>query len=88
MSRLEGSLCVPVLLLLSRSVVSDSVTPWTAALQVSLSFPISQSLLKLMSIESMMPLEGPDPPPDMEESVQVPWNPSGWGFIHSPTFTS
>ena len=31
------------------------VTPWTAALQASLSFTISQSLLKLMSIESMMP---------------------------------
>ena len=30
-------------------------TPWTAACQASLSFPISQSLLKLMSIESMMP---------------------------------
>ena len=31
------------------------VTPWTAARQASLSFTISQSLLKLMSIESMMP---------------------------------
>ena len=31
------------------------VTPWTAARQVSLSFTISQSLLKLMSIGSMMP---------------------------------
>ena len=31
------------------------VTPWTAACQASLSFTISQSLLKLMSIESMMP---------------------------------
>ena len=31
------------------------VTPWTAAHQASLSFTISQSLLKLMSIESMMP---------------------------------
>ena len=31
------------------------VTPWTAAFQVSLSFTISQSLLKLMSIESVMP---------------------------------
>ena len=31
------------------------MTPWTAAQQASLSFPISQSLLKLMSIESMMP---------------------------------
>ena len=31
------------------------VTPWTAACQASPSFTISQSLLKLMSIESMMP---------------------------------
>ena len=31
------------------------VTPWTAVCQASLSFTISQSLLKLMSIESMMP---------------------------------
>ena len=30
------------------------VTPWTAACQASLSFPISQSLLKLMSIESVI----------------------------------
>ena len=30
-------------------------TPWTAVCQTSLSFTISQSLLKLMSIESMMP---------------------------------
>ena len=30
-------------------------TPWTAAHQASLSFSISQSLLKLMSIELMMP---------------------------------
>ena len=39
----------------SSSVVSDSVTPWTAARQASLSITISQSLLKLMSIELMMP---------------------------------
>ena len=31
------------------------VTPWTAALQASLSFTISQSLLKLISLESVMP---------------------------------
>ena len=31
------------------------VTPWTAALQASLSFTISQSLLKLMSTELVMP---------------------------------
>ena len=35
--------------------VQLSVTPWIAASQVSLSFTISQSLLRLMSIESMMP---------------------------------
>ena len=48
------------LLLFSCSLVSDSVTPWTAACQPSLSFTISWSLLKLtfesrMSTESMMP---------------------------------
>ena len=30
-------------------------TPWTAACQASLSFTVSRSLLKFMSIESMMP---------------------------------
>ena len=39
----------------SRSVVSDSATPWTAAHQVSLSITNSWSLLKLMSIASVMP---------------------------------
>ena len=39
----------------SRSVVSDSVTPGTAARQASLSITNSRSLLKLMSIESVMP---------------------------------
>ena len=39
----------------SRSVVSDSVTPWTAAHLASLSITNSRSLLKLMSIESVMP---------------------------------
>ena len=33
----------------------DSVTPWTAACQAFLPFTISQSLHKLMSIESVMP---------------------------------
>ena len=37
------------------SVVSDSATPWTAACQTSLSITNSQSLFKLMSIESVMP---------------------------------
>ena len=33
------------------------VTPWTAACQASISFTISQSLLKLMSIELVMDRE-------------------------------
>ena len=37
------------------SCVQFFVTPWTSAHQSSLSFTISQSLLKLMSVESMMP---------------------------------
>ena len=41
--------------LFSHSVMSDFVTLWTAAHQASLSFTISRSLLKLMSIESVMP---------------------------------
>ena len=41
--------------LFSHSVVSDSETPWTAASQASLSITNSQSLLKLMSTESVMP---------------------------------
>ena len=44
------------LLLFSRSVMSNSLRPpWTTACQASLSFTISQSLLKLMSTESVMP---------------------------------
>ena len=35
--------------------MSDSATPWTAAHQTSLSSTVSQSLLKLVSIESVMP---------------------------------
>ena len=38
----------------SLSHVQPFVTPWTAAHQASLSLIISQSLLKLMSIESVM----------------------------------
>ena len=39
----------------SLSCVQLFATPWTAARQASLSFTISQSSLKLMSIKSMMP---------------------------------
>ena len=42
-------------MLFSHAVMSNSVTPWTAARQASLSITISWSLLKLMSIELVMP---------------------------------
>ena len=35
--------------------MSDSVTAWTTAVQASLSFTVSRTLLKPMSIESVMP---------------------------------
>ena len=44
-----------LLLLFSCQVMSDSVTPWTAAFQASPSFTISWSLFKLMSIELVIP---------------------------------
>ena len=39
----------------SRSVTSNSLTPWTAARQATLSITNSWNLLKLMSIELVMP---------------------------------
>ena len=44
-----------VMVVQSLSHVQLFGTPWTAARQASLSFTISQSLLKLMSIESVIP---------------------------------
>ena len=48
------------------------VTPWTAALQASLSFPLSQSFLTFISIESMMPsnrlIPSPSSPPSLNLS--------------------
>ena len=56
-----------LVLLLLLSHVRLFSTPWTAARQASLSITISWSLLKLMSIESVMPsnhliLSSPSPP--------------------------
>ena len=45
---------LPIILSFSPSVMSDT-TPLTVARHASLSFTVSQSLLKLMSIELMMP---------------------------------
>ena len=50
----DFSLIFPVLVQLLRHV-RLFVTPWTVENQAFLSFTISQSLLKLMSIESVMP---------------------------------
>ena len=47
--------CAFVVVVQSLSHVRLFVTPWTAARQSSLSFITSQSLLKFMSIESVMP---------------------------------
>ena len=47
--------CYSLSVQFSHSVTSDSATPWTAASQASLSITNSWSLLKLMSIESVMP---------------------------------
>ena len=43
------------LLLFSRSVMSDSAAPWTAARLASPSFTISWSLPRFMSIELVIP---------------------------------
>ena len=54
MTKTLASGCLIVIVQLI-SCVRLLATPWTAAHQASLSFTISPSLLKLMSIESMMP---------------------------------
>ena len=46
--------CTYIVVFQLLSCVQLFVTPWTAAQEASLSFTISQSLLKLMSIESVM----------------------------------
>ena len=73
------------------------VTPWTAALQASLYFTISRKLLKLMSIESVMPsnhlilchplLLPPSIPPSIrvfsnESTLPIRW-PKYWSFSFS-----
>ena len=50
---------IAVVVVQSLSYVQLFVTPWTAACQALLSFTISQSLLKLMATESMVPSNHP-----------------------------
>ena len=87
------------MLLFSLSVMSNSATPRTAARQASLSLTISQSLLKLMSIESVMPsshlilccplLLPPSVFPSIrvfckESVLTIRW-PKNWSFSVSPS---
>ena len=75
-----------VVVVQSLSHVRCFATPWTAAHQASLSFAISQSLLKLMSIESTMPSNHlivcsiPSP-----HALHLPsiWWPEYWSFSFS-----
>ena len=86
----------------SCSVVPDSVTPWIAARQASLSITNSQSSLKLMSIESVMPsshlilcrplLLLPPVPPSIrvfsnESTLRMRW-PKYWSFSFSTSPSS
>ena len=81
----------------SRSVVSDSATPWIAARQASLSITNYRSLLKLMSINAVMPsshlilcrplLLLPPIPPSIrvssnESTLHMRW-PKYWSFSFS-----
>ena len=86
-----------VIVVQSLSCVQLFVTPWTATNQASLSFTLSWSLLKLMSIESVMPsshlilchplLLLPPIPPSIrifsnESALHIMW-PQYWSFSFS-----
>ena len=69
--------------------MSDSATPWTAAHQASLSFNISQSQLKLVSIESVMPSNYPTTLSSVTPFSSCPWSfPASGSFPMSPFFAS
>ena len=53
--RYQNSSSSSLVVVQSLTCVQLFVTPWTAASQASLSFTISLSLLKLLSVESVMP---------------------------------
>ena len=84
------------MLLFVCSVMSDSVTPWTAAHQAPMSFTISWSLLKLTSTELMTPSNHQSsvaPSPSIFPSIRVfssdlalriRW-PKCWSFSISPS---
>ena len=75
----NGALLFVVAVVQSLSCVWLFETPWTVERQASLSFTISQSLLNLMSIESVMPSNNPSLilccprllPPSLFPSIRV-----------------
>ena len=93
-----GSKFPNVVVVQSLSRVRLCVTPWTAARQASLSFTTSQSLLKLLSTESVMPsnhlilcrpLLLPSIFPSIrvfssESALLIRW-PKDWSFSISPS---
>ena len=97
--RFLGSKFPNVVVVQSLSRVRLCVTPWTAARQASLSFTTSQSLLKLVSVESVMPsnhlilcrplLLPPSIFPSIwvfssESALLIRW-PKDWSFSISPS---
>ena len=91
---------IPCIQCCSVAQLYPTVTPWTAACQASLSITISRSLLKLMSIETVMPsnhliLCHPLLPPSIFPSISVFFNESAlcirwprywsFSFIISPS---
>ena len=77
------NLVLLLVLLFSCSVSSDLATRWTAARQTSLSFTISLSLLKVMSIELMTPSNHLIPFSSYPQSF-----PASGSFPMSPLFAS
>ena len=73
------------------SVMSDSVTPWTAALQASLSFIITWSLLKFMSPNHLILWHPLLLPSSIVPSIRVFSNdsalPIGWPQFWSCSFS-
>ena len=72
---------IPCIQCFSGAQLYPTVTPWTAACQASLSITISRSLLKLLSIETVMPsnhliLCYPLLPPSIFPSIRVFYNES------------
>ena len=72
----------------SRSVMSDSATLWTAGLQTSLSITNSQSLPKLMSLESVMPSDSTISSSVIPSSSHPQSFPASGSFQMSQLFTS